>query len=563
LTVRCRTLSAARSARIHPSREWVAIAIAAAASIALSLWLTRGTTLHADDFSYWGSSYGLDVQRLLEPNNGHLILVPRLFWAIGLKLFGADYAVFRIVEAVGVASVGVLVFALARRRVGGAVALALAVPLLFFGSAWDATLAVAGIPAAYAITFGLAAMLVLLTRPRFADPLACFLLVLAVASFSEGLAFVVGAAVAILIASDRRWRVWVFLTPALLYLAWYLANPPGDGVIGGPRAENVLLIPSYVADAAGSMLAALTGLSHSFDVAPAGSPPPMSIDATWGPALVAVAAGALALAFRRRRPAVTFWPWLATLFALWVSFALVFTPILRGPDGARYTYAPAAVALVLAAEAAAPFRITRRAIAVVFAVVVAALGANLSTMIDAGDYLSDYASSARADLAAIEIARGHVSPTFAPSTGVLANLGILIHPGVDAGSYLASVDRNGSFADSIDELAAAPEASREEADQILGEALGLSLQPAPRAAGKGCRKLGAQAAVTGFELPAGGAVLRAPADGTVVLRRFADAYTVQVGALPAGASQALSIPTDAAPEPWWARLEAPAPVVVC
>ncbi|MEA2389984.1 MAG: hypothetical protein QOK31_93, partial [Solirubrobacteraceae bacterium] len=83
----------------------VALGLATALSVSLSLWLTRGTTFFLDDVTFFVTSRGLDPRVLLAPGNGHLLAVPRLIYAATFAFFGADYFVLRFVEAAGIAVV--------------------------------------------------------------------------------------------------------------------------------------------------------------------------------------------------------------------------------------------------------------------------------------------------------------------------------------------------------------------------------------------------------------------------------------------------------------------------
>jgi hypothetical protein len=356
----------------------------------------------------------------------------------------------------------------------------------------------------------------------------------------------------------------VFVVPAALYAAWYFGKPGLEGPLypkGAAKLANVPLIPQVIADGASALLTSIAGLSYSFTPTTAGSLP-VTIDSPWGPFLVAAAAVALVFAVRRARGPASLWPWLATLLAFWASIALAWAPLVRVPTASRYVYPAAAIALVLAAEALSPFRISNRVVAIIFAVVALSLGANVALMRDAGASLRSYATNTRANFAAIELARGHVDPNFFPTTGTLA--GPFLATGTQAGLHLAAVDRNGSFADTIPELAAAPEQSREQADDVLAEALAFHLAPVPAASSRrSCRRLSAQAVASGFQLPRGGALLRSQAGDSLTLRRFADAFTVQAGKLPAGKFEALRIPSDAAPQPWWLRTTPGHPLTVC
>jgi hypothetical protein len=546
--------------------SWIAIWALVWLSIALALWLTRGTTMFSDDLWFYAADRGFDLRVLLSQHNGHLVFVPRLIWAIALKLFGADYAVLRGVEAIGVGLVGVLVFAAARRRVRPGLALALAVPTLFLGSTWDISLAVVGISPIYSIVFGLAAMLVVTSRRRYADPVACLLLALSLASFSFGIAFAAGIACAVLLRRDRWRRVWIPALPLALYVAWRVGNPGLSGpLFRSPKAHlsNVLLVPNYLADAAAAAASSLAGLAYTFTRRPYGIPP-VVLDSTWGPALAVVAAGAIVVGLRHRANRSSAWPWVATLLVYWTSLAVAFLPRARLPGSTRYAYLGAVLILVLAAEAARRQRLPRRALALAIAIAALALGSNIKTLAEAGNSLRDYSARERADMAAIEIARRYVQPRFLPSVGVFSFR--LVSAPMRAGTYLAAVDRNGSFAYDLPELRSSPEAVREEADQVLAEALGLHLAPAGRSAehrALRCRRLGPSPAATGFPLPRGGAILRSTAGGAVTVHRFAAASTVSLGALPARQPTLLRVPIDLAPDPWVAAVTEARPLTVC
>src|SRR4051794_18699860 len=145
---------------------WMAIVVAMVVSVVVSLWFTRGTTFWFDEFTLYSGSRGFNITGLVTQHNAQLILLPRLIYATVFKIFGPDYLVIRTVEAVGVALVGATVYALARPRIG-ALALAPAIVLMFFGYGWDSTLTGNGIINVYCLLPGLAALLVLDRDRRF------------------------------------------------------------------------------------------------------------------------------------------------------------------------------------------------------------------------------------------------------------------------------------------------------------------------------------------------------------------------------------------------------------
>jgi hypothetical protein len=535
-----------------------------ALSAALVLWLSRGTSFFSDEFTYFVASRGFDPNALLSPHNGHLVAGVRLVYATVFALFGADYLVFRLLEAFGVVLVAGLFFVLAKRRVGPAIALPPSILLLFFGSAADDTLSPLGITHVYCVAAGLGALIALERDDRRGDLAGCALLVIAVATFSIGLAFLAGAAVAVLMRGDRWRRAWIFLIPAGLYIAWAAFAPKLTGPTYhadiGLRLTNALTVPNFVADAAAAAAAAVAGLARNFTTSAltgAGSAPDLAPE--WGYPIVIVAGVGLGLRLRRGGVPSSLWVSLAVLLAFWTSTAMV-TTLNRYPTTERYAYAGAVAMLLVAADALSGVEIPRRLAPVLLPVTALALAGNIYTFRTSSGVIRSYSATDRAALAAIELARGRVPGDFVPSTPSIAvNSAYQVVGG--AGPVLAAVDRNGSFAFSLPQLREQPEDVREVADSTLAQALGLRLEPA-RSAGAltGCRRVPAS---TPIVLRPPGVLLRAVGTERVTLRRFAAVPTARVGSLRPGGAELLRIPADRAPEAWHAELSPGGPATIC
>ena len=545
---------------------WLAFGVAATISAAVTLWLTRGTTFWLDEVTFFAGDRGFDLRYLLTPHNGQLILGPRLVYATVFKLFGPDYLVLRLVLVAGLISVAGLVFALMRRRTYGAIALAAALVLLFFGSASGITVTALGIVNTYCVAAGLAAMLVLERGGRFADPLAALLLTVSLSFWSPGLAFAIGALVLIMGTGEWKSRLWVFAVPVGLYVLWWVTKPGYDDPFYGSLgldAGNVLLIPAFAVDSLGSITGALTGVDYNFTGPPGGAFGPEP-DYLWGAVLATAAVAGLVLALRRRPLRRWPWAWLAVLVALWASLALA-AGAFRGPTTDRYVYVGAAVVCVLAAATLSGIRLSGRVLAVILGAACLALGANIAMLRDASDFQRSYADGLRANLAALELARGHVAPDFMPTAGTISNP--LLVPATRPAAYFPVADRIGSIADTVPELRTASEGAREAADQIEAQALGLRLDPLAGPPGDaGCRTV--QPVDGGgptLPLPPGGAVLGSTSShpAAVTLRRFADEFAAGVGDLRPKSYARLKIPTDAAPDLWWAQVGTSDPVRVC
>jgi hypothetical protein len=530
---------------------WVVLGVAMALSAGLALRLTRGATFNADEFLYFLSSRGFDPRALLSPHGGHLIAVPRLIYATVFRLFGPDYLVFRLLEVLGIALAAGLFYAVAKRRVGALAALAPSVLLLFLGSAHDDTLDPLGITHVYCVAAGLGALLALERDSRRGDLAACALLVVSVATFSYGLAFLGGVAVSVLLRGDRWRRAWIVLIPLALYGAWLLVpNLPDTGAAESlhVRLSNVLLIPNFFADAAAAVAAALAGLSYDFsNPSSAARIGVGTINSSWGYLIAGLAAAALALRLRRDRVPVSIWTSLAILFFFWVSVAVVAGPD-RNPDESRYIYVAAVVVLLVATDALAGIRVSRGGLVALFAVTAFALATNIAQLRIAGSGLRSFSANFRPFLTGIELARDRVDPGF-----------------FMAGAYLAAVDRNGSFAFSIPELRSQPESVRKLADSTLVAALrlGVAAAPAPPAGRKCLRFGGHHPAPPELAVRPPGILLRSASGGAVTLGRFAASPSARVGSLSPGRFAALQIPADRSHEPWHVFLSTTGPLTIC
>jgi hypothetical protein len=541
---------------------WLVLLAAMAAYGALALWITRGTTLFIDEVNTFTGDRGFDLDALLAPLNGHFVLSQRLIFATDFKVFGANFLVLRLVEVGGAALAVGLFFELARRRIGGAAALAPAVLLLFLGSAWELNFVVSGIGNVYAVVAGLGAFLALERQDRRGDVLACALLVVAIASFTLGLAFVVGAAV-LVVLQGRSWRrLWIAAVPLALYAAWLIwiraVYVPDHGEIQNFHIWNVLLIPNFLANEASTVAGALAGLNYNFQ--------PRDIlwlfgtDSLYGPLLAALATAALVIRLRRGPRPPALWALIAVLVAFWVSLAMGYdASIGRTPTTVRYVYAGAFMVLLVGAEAARGLRFRRGALVLLYAITALALGANLARLRDATHFYRSFATSLRAQLTAVDLARGRVDPTF-----VVQPPAVFSAP-VKAGPYLAAAERAGSPGYSPAELTHQDEGTRATADRVLVEALRIAVAPArPHESVRNCRHLSGPGSALIVRVKPPGVRLGPSTAGVLALGRFATVAAVPVGSLQARRVVDLRIPADRSKRPWRAVVTpAPASLVVC
>jgi hypothetical protein len=541
---------------------WMALGAALVAAAALILWLDRATTYNVDQMRFLLAGPELDLGGLLEPQNGNLLLTTTVAYKLLLEAFGADFLAFRIIHVVVVLIAATLFYALVKRRIGPIAALAPTVVLLCFGSDWWHVGTALGFTVVSSVAAGLGALLLLERRDRVGDLGACVLLAVSVASFSTGLAFVVGVAISVLIRSDRWRRAWIWALPLALYLAWWLWARGGDSPSQDPELSNLLLVPNYAFTSLAAVLGSLSGLNYEF-------PPqiPLNLIAIGPGAVLAVLALAL-LAIRIRRGNVPgpVWVGLGIVLAYWTLGALVAETGLgvRAPIKTRYMYPGAVMVLLVAAWALSGTKFSRRALIAVLALAAVSVATNLALMRDGTDWLrNEYSASARAQFAMLDLARERVSPAYDPQL-FYGDVALVSTP---AGEYLAAAAEFGSPGFTLTELARQTEEVRAGADRILAGAFGIRVEPSasPAHGLDRCRRLPSSAGEVAFELPLEGAVvrMRSPTAADVSLGRFSDSAPYPAGRLEPGVPATLAVPADASSTPWRVLVASPAAIQVC
>jgi hypothetical protein len=550
----------------------VGFAGAALASIAYVLWLGRGETFIVDGWSYLIQGHQPSLTAQLEPHNGHLIVFPILVLKLMYGVFGISsyppYQLFVVLLNVLIAG---LLYVFARRSLGPLVALLPAVLMLFYGAGWDAFVTGYQLPNLVAIATGLMALLFIRREDLLGDLLACLALFLALASFSVGIAFAAGIAVALLLrgrpAAIRR--AWVFLVPAALYVAWFIwAMHFNESQV---MAHNVGSLLAGIFDQLAAIFTGITGLGvapGSTDLtAPAGALP------SWGPVLVILALVGVAFALRQRRPSRSFFVALTTLCVYLITIALALNVAeSRVPDASRYVYMGTVLTLLVLIEAVNGIRPNRAWTIGLTTALFFSLLANGALMGVGGKVVRLESATNRAQLGALEIARDDVPNDFVVEAGGLTTLS---NPDMlfDAGTYFDVVKSYGSPAYTEAELAGAPEQAREVADQLFARALPISVRPGFRSVGMGpitvvegtdyqrrpggCLTIvpatGAAARIV-VEVPRSGLSYRAAAtkQPELKLRRFGEGFAV-VPKLPAGSTAQVAIPVDRSNRPWQAE----------
>ncbi len=575
---------AAWSRRVGENRlAYLFLALTFAVAAVLILGWGKGQTFINDEWTYLVVDQGWSLETLLKPQNGHLIVVPLLLYKGLFATVGAEsHLPFQIVTVILHLTIALLFFLLVRGRATLAVALGLTALVALFGAGWDTVMGAYELPNLTGMAAGLGCLLALDRRSRFADALACLLLALALASFSIGIAFGLGALLSIWLGGRADWRrAWIVLLPFMLYGIWFLwARKFGQS---GVTAEAVGGLFSGIADQVAAICAGITGLFRAPGSADLSTL--VALRAEWGYPLALVLVAVTALHVWRAPPrSIRFWMILGTLLAYLVLVAAGLDPA-RAPNASRYVYMGGILALLLVAELSRDVRWSTVTGLLAAAVLGLALLANVSELRAGGRLFEAEGATNRATLAALELSRDHVAPDFFVEDESAAHS----HPDMffPAAAYFEAAEDFGSPAYSLEQLLGSAEQAREAADQELTRALELATAPVegqlllPRAVeplslssasnGRATPRRGCLALIPDpgrtasfrIELPAGGFAYRSGAglEPELMLRRFGTAFSTALPAL-SGAGEVV-IPSDPSSALWHAELRTSAPTLVC
>lgn len=539
----------------------------------LLLWGSKLSFL-LDDWEFLLYRRGFNAHAILDPHGEHISIAPVLIYKALLATFGMGSALpFRAVSTTLFLLSAALLFVYLQRRVGQWPALLATAVVLFLGAAWEDLLWAFQIGYFGSMAAGLGMLLALERGDRRGDRLACLLLAVSIVFSSLGLPLAAGAAVQVLRRPDRWRRLYIVAIPVAIYAVWWLGW--GHTAESAFSLTNVAKTPSFVINGIAASLASAFGLA---------TPPAATVAGglDWGrPLAVAAAVAVLWRLHRLGKAPEWLWIVLAIGGAFWILAGLNQIPG-RDPTASRYQYIGVILALLVAAELLRGVRIGPRALATIVVVVAAAVASNVYFLHQA--YTSYRATSQleKADLGAVEIARGTVEPGFALSE----ELADTAYVHVEAGPYLSARDAFGSPAYTPAELAESPAPARFAADKVLFAALGIELAPAPASAlpgggrqpakpdAMGLVEVPAEACVSVsgqrrplLSLPPGGVVLQAGSAPVtdVKLTRFA------TGEFPIDLKQTLSpgqtgeirTPPDRSRVPWKLQIVSEGTTTVC
>jgi uncharacterized membrane protein len=378
------------------SAAWAVVLVLCTAGAVVVVVLGMRLSFFNDDWYFLlqrpGIESGGGLNTLLAPHNGNIVVLLALLYKLLVAVFGLGTQLpFRLVLGITMACLGALVFVLVRERMGLIVAVAATAVVLFLGPAWEVTLFFAAFSHLGPLTLGVAALLALEVDTPKRNAAACILLVCATLLGNTGIAFVIGATIAIALRR-RPAELWITATPAALFALWWLFY--GHEQPSGVSVHNIVHLPHYVLNSISIGLASITGLNHR---APA-------VALNRGHILVLVLALALVLwLLRGGRPGSWILVIGGTALAFW---ALTGTGYMFGrePYASRYQLADAVFLILIGAEL---LRGVALPCALPVLIAVAALGVvvpNLLALSTGFVFLRREAGYVKADLGALQVA---------------------------------------------------------------------------------------------------------------------------------------------------------------
>lgn len=542
---------------------------------ALFLFLDgHGETFWYDEWAFVLGRRGSDLSTFLDPHNGHLSLLPIVVYKALLATVGmSHYGPYRLTVITLHLLCVILIFVYAERRLGGWMALAAAVPILFLGPGWQVIIWPFEIAWLASLAAGLGALLMLDRRDRLGNVTACILIVISLSSSGLGVPITAGVLVEILLGRASRGRLWVVAVPLGLYALWYAGYSESNFA-----SHRITEVPGFTADALAASISGLVGLAGR-------TIPDTGASLDWGRPLAVVAVALLAWRLRRLgRPSARLSMLLTTILAFWVLTAVSRAGVKVGgyslapPYSSRYIYFGGFIIVLIAVELLRDVTLTRTPAVLLAVALAAGLVAHLGAFHDAARYLRRTSLLLTANLGAIELGRDSVDPQYPAG------------PYTRAGPFLAAAARDGSPALSRAQIAGGSERVGASVDFVLVQIHGIALKPGGRSRRNGRRPTveastaGAMSATrscvslrpTGYHppwlkpeldllVPPGGLVLtaqeRAPVE--VSLRRFASRFPRPLGVLTGGTTAVLRIARDRAPQPWHLQLLPAGRVTAC
>ena len=292
------------------------------------MYIGREITFSTDELVWFMLSPDLDLEQAFHPYVGHLILTSKLSYKLLFETIGPEYWVIRLATALVLAGVVVVLYRLLRRFSGEWPALGVSLVVLFFSGDPAHVFHGNGITVLGSVGCGLLALLLLSDRTTTRSALACLALALGVATYSQALPFLVGAAV-FLLALKRARDLWVPAVPLLAYFCWWVwARDLPLASQNSLEPERIYMLPVWGFRATGALAENVLRLPDGV-----GS----GLEEAIGLVVAAVLLGSLVWLLARGRANPLFFAGAATLVVMWALVIAV--PVDdRDFDSSRYMY---------------------------------------------------------------------------------------------------------------------------------------------------------------------------------------------------------------------------------
>lgn len=504
----------------------------------------RGMSFTPDEWSWVIASPGMDLKTAFLTSTGHLQLVPRVIYKTILEIDGTNYIWFRVLTVLALILMVSLFYRYLCRRVGPMVAVVPSILMLFFGSDALHLIRGNGFTILFSLACGIGALLALERSDRKGDILACSLLVLGLATYTDALPFVVGAAVFVVLG--KQWnRLWVPAIPVLLYGIWkYWLSTAGPNEWGGSLyTENIVKIPAWIFDALAAILSAITGFGYGLTATTMNGP-----DDVIGPLLAILAIAATLWRLSRGSVPKGFWVTLSMGVTLWSIQCLASDPAFPGfrtAESTRYLFPGAIVVFMIAAELVAGKSWSKPAYGIFVALALFGLASNIHQIFEYSDQYQGESTEQRRVVTAESIFLDESNGSRVPEP-----TGPVIGPDILELNQSMARRPYGGINLSTRKMLELPESDRAKTDLQLASAFSLELLPAV-AGGSRCRVV-RKHPDEGYvsELPAGEVVLEAERTGRVRLGRFSDAEPIDLGMLSAGDARGLTTARPLVDVPW-------------
>ena len=333
----------------------VAEAAALLAIGAFLLWTTRGFTFLQDEWDFIQYRLNWDATAFLNPHNQHLLATDLVVYKLLFATAGVgDYLPYRLAGVTIHLGCVALLFEVARRRIGTALAAAVALPVAVLGCGWYVVLNPFNMQWSLSLASLLAIVLLLDRTGRRYDVLISLLVLLALASSSFGVPVTVGVAAYTLMEPGRRRSHWVWLVPLALYGAWYL----GYGMDAG-RAPGyeLTLSPVYLFHVVAGAVGGLLGIPLGAEEIPM-----RTVLVAGVHLLTLLLAGLLVLVLtlpQRGRPSPRLALALSTCLAFWVLLTLS-RGYLDSPYATHYAFVGVVLVILVGLELTSGLRLSPR-----------------------------------------------------------------------------------------------------------------------------------------------------------------------------------------------------------